>query len=150
VAYAATAQLAPWFFAWNASPGLKDLLPFGDAASQAALLATPLTAGPLFAVAAVAVAGLSPWWIPCALLASALGLGRRITARSPAEDLDSWVASPAGPIPIHLIRRLASGWDAAALAGLLGAFLPPTTVVPVLAVLLAAWLGWRVAGPRLT
>ena len=63
LAYALASRLARWFFAWNASPSLKFLVPFSDSSTTVALLAAPVLGVLMFSTAAVGLAGLSPWWI---------------------------------------------------------------------------------------
>jgi hypothetical protein len=68
LAYALASRLARWFFAWNASPSLKFLVPFSDFSTTMALLAAPVLGVLMFSTVAVALAGLSPWWIASSLV----------------------------------------------------------------------------------
>jgi Family of unknown function (DUF6297) len=68
LAYALASRLARWFFAWNASPSLKFLVPFSDSSTTVALLAAPVLGVLMFSTAAVGLAGLSPWWIASSLV----------------------------------------------------------------------------------
>jgi hypothetical protein len=145
LAYALASRLARWFFAWNASPSLKLLVPFSNSSTTVALLAAPVLGVLMFSTAAVALAGLSPWWIASSLVCALVGIHRRVVEASKDADLSSLVSTPIGPVPFNQGLRLTSGWDAAVLGGLLSFVLPDVTVLPT--VLIAGWFyaGWAKA-----
>ena len=87
LAYVVTAHLARWFFAWNASTSLKFLVPFGDRAVRAALLATPVTGGLIFAVGAVWCAQLPAAWIGSSLIVAVIGVWRRLSVKPSRADV---------------------------------------------------------------
>lgn len=143
LAYGLASRLARWFVAWDASPSLRYLVPFGDRSTRVALLAAPVLGVLVLATAAVGLAGLSPWWIGSSLVCALVGIGRRIVATRRGADFALLVSTGMGPLPLNLGLRLTSGWDAAVLGGLLGFVLPDAAVLPVVviaALLNAAWV----------
>jgi hypothetical protein len=153
LAYALASRLARWFFAWTASPSLKFLVPFSDPSTAVALLAAPVLGVLVFSTAAVALAGLSPWWIASSLVCALVGIQRRVVEASKnAQELALLVSTPFGPVPYNQVARLASGWDAAVFGGLLSLVLPDATVLPTVLIaglLYAGWAkGWMVWAHR--
>jgi hypothetical protein len=130
--YALASRLARWFFAWNASPSLKFLVPFSEASTTAALLAAPVLGVLMFSTAAVALAGLSPWWVATSLVCALVGIRRRVVEAGKDADFALVLSTPMGPLPYNLGLRLISGWDAAVLGGLLSFVLPEATVLPTI------------------
>jgi hypothetical protein len=130
LAYALASRLARWFFAWNASPSLRLLVPFRDSSTTMALLAAPVLGVLMFSTAAVALAGLSPWWVASSLVCALVGIRRRVVEAGKDADFALVVSTPMGPLPYNLGLRLISGWDAAVLGGMLSFVLPEATVLP--------------------
>ena len=143
LAYALASRLARWFFAWNASPSLKFLVPFSNSSTTAALLAAPVLGVLMFATTAVALAGLSPWWIASSLVCALVGIRRRVLAPGSDADFALVVSMPMlGPVPFNLGRRLTSGWDAAVFGGLLGFILPDAAVLSTVLIAGLLYAGW--------
>jgi hypothetical protein len=134
LAYAFASRLARWFFAWNASPSLKFLVPFSDSSVSVVLLAAPVFGVLMFSTAAIGLAGLSPWWIVSSLVCALVGIQRRVVAARKDADFALLVSTPIGPVPLNQVQRLASGWDAAVLGGLLSFVLPDATVLPTVVI----------------
>lgn len=147
LAYALASRLARWFFAWNASPALKFLVPFSDSSATAALLAAPVLGVLMFSTAAVALAGLSPWWIASSLVCALVGIQRRVVEAGRDADFALLLCTDMGPVPLHLGLRLTSGWDAALLGGLLSFVLPDATVLPTVMIAGLLYAGWVKARP---
>jgi len=146
LAYALASRLARWFCAWNASPSLKFLVPFGDSSTMVALLAAPVLGVLMFSIAAVTLAGLSPWWIATSLVCALVGIQRRVVeASKDPQDLALLMSTPFGPVPYNQILRLTSGWDAAVLGGLLSFVLPDATVLPTVVTAGMLYAGWAKA-----
>jgi len=146
LAYALASRLARWFFAWNASPSLKFLVPFSDFSTTAALLAAPVLGVLMFSTAAVGLAGLSPWWIASSLVCALVGIQRRVVeAGKDAQELALLISTPFGPVPYNQVLRLTSGWDAAVLGGLLSFVLPDATVLPTVLIAGLFYAGWAKA-----
>ena len=146
LAYALASRLARWFFAWNASPSLKFLVPFSDSSTTAALLAAPVLGVLMFSTAAVGLAGLSPWWIASSLVCALVGIQRRVVeASKDAQELALLISTPFGPAPYNQVLRLTSGWDAAVLGGLLSFVLPDATVLPTVLIAGLFYAGWAKA-----
>ena len=143
LAYALASRLARWFFAWNASPSLKFLVPFSDPSTTVALLAAPVLGVLMFSTAAVALAGLSPWWIASSLVCALVGVQRRVVEEGKdPQELALLVSTPFGPVPYNQILRLTSGWDAALLGGWLSFVLPDATVLPTVLIAGLLYAGW--------
>jgi len=148
LAYYVASRLARSLFAWNASPSLKFLVPFGEASTMVTLLAAPVLGVLAFSTAAVGLAGLSLWWIGSSLACALLGIRRLLLATRNGADFDLVMSTPMGALPVNLVLRLVSGWDVAVLGGLLSAVLPDSAVLPVVVIsglLSAAWATGRTA-----
>jgi len=146
LAYALASRLARWFFAWNASPALKFLVPFSDSSTTAALLAAPVLGVLMFSTAAVGLAGLSPWWIASSLVCALVGIQRRVVeAGKDAQELALLVSTPFGPVPYNQVLRLTAGWDAALLGGWLSFVLPDAAVLPIVLIAGLFYAGWAKA-----
>src|ERR1019366_1764575 len=138
--------LARWFFAWNASPSLKFLVPFSNSSTTVALLAAPVLGVLIFSTAAVALAGLSPWWIASSLVCALVGIQRRVVeASKDAQELALLISTPFGPVPYNQVLRLTSGWDAAVLGGMLSFVLPDATALPTVMIAGLFYVGWAKA-----
>jgi hypothetical protein len=143
LAYALASRLARWFFAWNASSGLKFLVPFSDSSATAALLAAPVLGVLMFSTVAVGLAGLSPWWIASSLVCALVGIQRRVAeAGKDEQELSLLISTPFGPVPYNQVLRLTSGWDAALLGGLLSLVLPDAAVLPTVMIAGLLYAGW--------
>jgi hypothetical protein len=143
LAYALASRLARWFFAWNASPSLKFLVPFSDSSTTAALLAAPVLGVLMFSTAGVALAGLSPWWIASSLVCALIGIRRRLAAPGSDADFALVISMPMlGPVPYNLGLRVTSGWDAAVFGGRLGFVLPDAAVLPTVLIAGLVYAGW--------
>jgi hypothetical protein len=143
LACALASRLARWFFAWTASLSLKFLVPFSDFSTTMALLAAPVLGVLMFSTAAVALAGLSPWWIASSLVCALVGIQRRVVeASKDSQELALLVSTPIGPVPYNQGLRLISGWDAAVLGGLLSFVLPDATVLPTVMIAGLLYAGW--------
>jgi len=145
LAYALASRLARWFFAWNASPSLKFLVPFSSSSTTVALLAAPVLGVLIFSTAAVGLARLSPWWIASSLVCALVGIRRRVMAASKDADFAVLLSTPFGPVPFNLGLRLTSGWDAAVLGGLLSFVLPDASVLPAVLTAGVLYAGWAKA-----
>lgn len=146
LAYTLASRLARWFYAWNASPSLKFLVPFSESSTTVALLAAPVLGVLMFSTAAVGLAGLSPWWIASSLVCALVGIRRRVLAPGRDADFALVMSMPMlGPVPFNLGRRLTSGWDAAVLGGLLSFVLPDATVLPTAMIAGLSYAGWAKA-----
>jgi hypothetical protein len=142
LAYVVTAHLARWFFAWNASTSLKFLVPFGDRAVRAALLATPVTGGLIFAVGAVWCAQLPAAWIGSSLIVAVIGVWRRLSVKPSRADFDVLIATPIGTVPVGLTLRLMAGWDVALGGGALSFFLSGGAVLGILVIAVLLFTVW--------
>jgi hypothetical protein len=146
LAYALASRLARWFFAWNASPSLKFLVPFSNSSTTVTLLAAPVLGVLIFSTAAVALAGLSPWWIASSLVCALVGIQRRVVeASKDAQELALLISTPFGPVPYNQVLRLTSGWDAAVLGGMLSFVLPDATALPTVMIAGLFYVGWAKA-----
>jgi hypothetical protein len=127
-------------------------VPFSDTSTMVALLAAPVLGVLMFATAAVALAGLAPWWIASSLVCALVGIHRRVVEANRDADFAIVLATDMGPVPLHLVLRLTSGWDAAVLGGLLSFVLPDATVlltVMIAGLFYAGWAkGWTVRTRR--
>jgi len=142
LSYALASRLARWFFAWNASPSLRFLVPFRDSSTTVALLAAPVLGVLMFSTAAVELAGLSPWWVASSLVCALVGIRRRVVEANKDADFALVISTPMGPLPYNLGLRLISGWDAAVLGGLLSFVLPEATVLPTIMFASLLYAGW--------
>ena len=143
LAYALASRLARWFFAWNASPSLRFLVPFSDSSTTVALLSAPVLGVLVFSTAAVGSAVLSPWWIASSLVCALVGIQRRVVeAGKDPQELALLISTPIGPVPYNRILLLTAGWDVALFGGWLSFVLPDATVLPTVLIAGLLYAGW--------
>ncbi|MGN6610443.1 MAG: DUF6297 family protein [Angustibacter sp.] len=123
VTYLTTAYAAAGLRTWLSSSGLRRGLPQRRSGVTLQLAIVPLVVGCAVAVVALAGSGLAVAWVGVLATAAVAAVVRR--GRRPALSMGVVVSTPAGALPLGLVRHLTYGPDLVAVSLVLAAAFGP-------------------------